>query len=125
MMHVIVAENLHDKEFIEKWTHGFDKLADRLKEYPPEKVSQITRVPAEDIIKAARIYGTTKPSCIMEGMGVAHQPNCLQPLLARYLMPALLGLIDVEGGEELMGPAPWITEHEIELPEVLSREQAE
>jgi anaerobic selenocysteine-containing dehydrogenase len=125
MMHVIVAENLHDKEFIEKWTHGFDRLAERLKDYPPNKVAEITRVPAEDIVKAARIYATTKPSCVMEGMGVAHQPNCLQPLLARYLMPALLGLIDIEGGEELMGPAPWITEHEIELPEVLSKEQAE
>ncbi len=125
MMHVIVEENLYDREFVEKWTHGFKELAERLKDYPPDKVSEITRISADDIIKVARLYATEKPSCIMEGMGVAHQPNSLQPLLARYLMPALLGLIDVEGGEELMGPAPWINESEVELPEILSREQAE
>ncbi|MGD9031917.1 MAG: molybdopterin-dependent oxidoreductase [Desulfobacteraceae bacterium] len=124
MMNVIVEEGLYDKPFIEKWTHGFEDFAERLKEYPPAKVSKITKVSAEDVIKAARLYATETPSCIMEGMGMAHQPNCLQSLLCRYLMPALLGLIDVEGGEELMGPAPFITEHEIEMPDALAKEQA-
>lgn len=123
MMNVIVEEDLYDKEFVEKWTYGFDKLRERLKEYPPSKVSEITRVPEEQIVKAARIYATEKPSCAMEGMGVAHQPNSLNALLCRYLLPALVGCIDVEGGEELMGPAPFITEHEVELPDALPEEQ--
>lgn len=125
MMNVIVNEDLYDKEFVNNWTYGFDKLSDRLKEYPPSRGAEITGLKEEDIIKAARIYATKRPSCMMEGMGVAHQPNSLNALLCRYLMPALVGMIDVEGGEELMGPAPIITEHEIELPDILPAEQAQ
>jgi anaerobic selenocysteine-containing dehydrogenase len=42
LLHVIINEGLYDKEFVEKWTYGFDKLAQRVQEYPPDKVSQIT-----------------------------------------------------------------------------------
>ncbi len=54
LLNVIINENLYDKEFVEKWTHGFDELKQRVQEYPVQKVSQITWVPAEDIVKAAR-----------------------------------------------------------------------
>jgi len=124
MMNVIVTEGLQDQSFIDNWTYGYDKFYERLMEYPPERAAQITECSKEDIIKAARIYATEKPPCMMEGMGVAHQPNCINALLCRYLMPALIGVIDVEGGEELMGPAPFVTEHEVELPDILPEEQA-
>ena len=60
---MIISEGLEDKEFVEKYCMGFDKLAEHVKQYPPEKVSEITWVPAEDIRKIARIFATTKPAC--------------------------------------------------------------
>ncbi|MCL0095772.1 molybdopterin-dependent oxidoreductase [Dehalococcoidia bacterium] len=123
MTYVIIHEELYDKGFVDKWCYGFDKLVERAKEYPPEKVALITWVPAEQIVAAARMFATERPSCAIEGMGVAHQPHALGALLARYLISAIAGNIDVPGGEELLGPAPFITEHEIESPEMLPLEQ--
>jgi len=124
MIQVIIEEDLYDHDFVENWCHGFDQLKQRVKEYPPEKVADITRVPAAQIREAARMFATLTPSCIMEGMGVAHQPNSLQPLLARHIISAIVGNVDVKGGEELMGPAPgFISEADIELPEMMPEGQ--
>ncbi len=54
LMNVIIEEGLYDKEFVEKWCFGFDKLKERTKQYTPEKVAEVTWVPAEKIREAAR-----------------------------------------------------------------------
>ena len=123
MIHVIIKEKLYDKAFVRDWCHGFDELSERVKEYPVEKVSEITWVPADQIVAAARMFATETPSCAMEGMGVAHQPNSYSPIAARHIISAIVGNVDVPGGEELMGPAPFITEHEIEMAEALPKGQ--
>jgi len=123
MINVVIEENLYDKEFVTNWCYGFDKLAERAREYPPDKVAETTWVPAEKIKAAARMFATNKPSCAIEGMGIAQQVNSTHALLAKYSLTAIVGNIDVEGGEELLGPAPFITEHEIEVPDRLSEEQ--
>jgi anaerobic selenocysteine-containing dehydrogenase len=125
MINVIIEENLYDKDFVTQWCHGFDALAQRAKEYPLDKVAEITWVPADQIQSAARMFATEKPSCAMEGMGVAHQPNSYGAIAARHIISAIVGNVDVQGGEELLGPAPFITEHEIEMPEALPIEQRE
>lgn len=43
------------------------------------------------------MLATNQPSCVIEGMGIAQQ--------AKYSLSAIVGNIDVEGGEELLGPA--------------------
>jgi anaerobic selenocysteine-containing dehydrogenase len=123
MIHVIIKENLYDKAFVRDWCHGFEELSERVQEYPVEKVSEITWVPKKQIVDAARMFAKSRPSCAMEGMGVAHQPNSYHPIALRHIISAIVGNIDVPGGEELMGPAPFITEHEIELADALPKEQ--
>jgi len=123
MMQVIIVEKLYDKEFVDKWCHGFPELSARVNEYPPEKVAEITWIKADKIRQAARMFATFRPSCAMEGMGIAHQPHAMDGIIARHLISAIVGNVDVEGGEELMGPAPFINEHEIELPYMLPLEQ--
>ena len=123
MINIIIKEKLYDEAFVRDWCHGFDELSERVKEYPVEKVSEITWVPADQIVAAARMFATETPSCAMEGMGVAHQPNSYSPIAARHIISAIVGNVDVPGGEELMGPAPFITEHEMEMAEALPKEQ--
>ncbi len=123
MLNVVIDEDLYDKDFVANWCHGFDQLAQRAKEYPPERVAEITSVPADKIKAAARMFATNRPSCAIEGMGIAQQSNSTHALHAKYSLSAIVGNIDVEGGEELLGPAPFITEHEIEAPDRLSEEQ--
>ena len=57
MLHVIINEGLYDKEFVEKWTFGFDELKERVQQYPPSKAAEITWVAeAKLIIEAARMF---------------------------------------------------------------------
>ena len=42
MINVITNEQLYDKEFVGKWTVGFDDLKKLVQEYPPDRVEQIT-----------------------------------------------------------------------------------
>lgn len=124
MIHTIISEKLYDKEFVDKWCFGFDKLAERAEEYSPEKIEEITRVPTGKIREAARLYATTKPGCFIEGMGVEQQQNNAQILHARWSLAALTGNIDVDGGDVLFGPpSNLVMEREIELAEKLPPEQ--
>jgi len=99
MLNVIISENLYDKEFVEKYTKGFDRLVEHVKQYPPEKVEEITWVPAEDIRKISRIFATTKPAAIVPGTCCIDQHrNGLQNNRALALLQAVTGNIDLPGG---------------------------
>lgn len=124
MINVIINEGIYNKDFVDRWCYGFEKLRERVKEYPPEKVERITNVPAEMIKEAARLYAKTRPGVIIEGMGVEQQQNNAQILHARWILAALTGNIDVEGGEVLYGPHPqFISDWEIELIDKLTIDQ--
>jgi anaerobic selenocysteine-containing dehydrogenase len=70
MMHVIIGENLHDADYVAKYTLGFEQLREKVKEYPPERVAQWTGIAADDIRKLAREYATVRPSVIRLNYGV-------------------------------------------------------
>ncbi|MBI4330745.1 MAG: molybdopterin-dependent oxidoreductase [Chloroflexi bacterium] len=124
MINYIIQEKLYDKEFVEKWCHGFKDLAERASQYPLEKVSQITWVPVEKIKEAARMYATIKPAAAIHGMGIEHLPNCMEAIHARLALTAITGNIDVIGGEVLQGPHPRQIPHmQLEGLELMSHEQ--
>jgi len=56
--HVIFQEGLEDKAFITERTDKFEVFAESLKSFTPEFGEEVTGVPAADIIKAAKIYGS-------------------------------------------------------------------
>lgn len=98
LMHVIVAENLHDQEWIAEHTSGFEQLQARLPQFPPERVSDITGVPVGDIKRLAREYATTQPAFIRIGNGIQHHDNggmCVRNIAC---LPALVGAWRHRGG---------------------------
>jgi len=97
MLNVIINEGLYDKEFVEKWTYGFDKLRERVQEYPPEKVSEITWIPKDRIVAAARILATKKPGCIQTGESLEASNNSTQTLRAIVCLMAITGNIERPG----------------------------
>jgi thiosulfate reductase/polysulfide reductase chain A len=124
IVNTIIEEGLYDREFVNKWCYGFDKLVSRAKEYQVEKVAEITWVPADKIKQAARLYATTKPGVIIHTMGVEHIANSIEAIHARYILTALTANIDVRGGEEMRDIYPQLREeYEIELRDKLSPEQ--
>jgi hypothetical protein len=64
MMHIIIAENLVDRDYIDRYTLGYEQLCERVREYDPVRVAEITGLPAEVIIRLAREYATTTPAVI-------------------------------------------------------------
>ena len=74
MIHVIFAEGLEDKEYIEKHTEGAEELREFVKEYTPERVAEICGIDVEDLKKAARLYATNK-SYIAYAMGITQHTN--------------------------------------------------
>ena len=68
MLNVIINEDLYDHDFVEKWCYGFDELAERVQEYPPDKVAEITWVP-EDKIVARRPPARRRASTATHAVG--------------------------------------------------------
>jgi anaerobic selenocysteine-containing dehydrogenase len=99
MINVIINEELYDKDFVEKWTEGFEELKKHVQEYPPEKVEEITWVPAEKIREAARMYATNKPSAIQWGHGLDQGVNSFQGARAIAILRGITGNLGVPGGE--------------------------
>ena len=98
MMHVIINENICDKEFVTNWTHGFDKLRERVQEYPPSRVAEITWVPAEKIVKAARMFALDTPGVIQTGEALDASNNSTGNARAIMCLMAITGNVERPGG---------------------------
>jgi anaerobic selenocysteine-containing dehydrogenase len=98
ILNVIISERLHDEEFVEKWTIGFDKLVELVAEYPPTRIAEMTWVPANIIKEAAFVYGTTKPACIIQGNALEHHNNAVQSIRAVSILQSMTGNLDLPGG---------------------------
>jgi anaerobic selenocysteine-containing dehydrogenase len=99
MMHVIVKEGLHDRDFIARHTVGFDALAAHLAGHGPEWAAPITGVPAERIAALARTYATSRPAMIVLGGSSMHKgANGWQGARAVACLPALTGSLGLSGG---------------------------
>ena len=64
LMHVILNEGLEDRAYIAEMTHGFERLAERVREYTPERVAAWTGMTAAEIEQLAREYATTRPAAL-------------------------------------------------------------
>lgn len=99
MINVIINEELYDKDFVKKWTVGFQELKEHVALYSPEWAEKITWVPAAQIVKAARTYATSKPAILEWGLAIEQNTNTLQTVRAIAILRALTGNIDVPGGD--------------------------
>jgi formate dehydrogenase major subunit len=70
MLHVIIKEGLHNADFIRDHADGFDSVARAVEDYTPERVAQMTGVPAADIAAAGRLYAKAKAAATLYAMGV-------------------------------------------------------
>ena len=98
MLNVIIGEGLIDEEFVEGWTHGFDEITKLVEGYPPERVEEITWVPADQIREVTRVYATTKPAILEEGNGLDQHTNVVQTARALAVLRAVTGNLGVVGG---------------------------
>ncbi len=98
MAHVIVEEDLHDTEFLDRSTQGFEAYRKRIRAFPPGRVAEITGLAEEEIQTLARAYATTSPALLMAGFGLQRHRRAGQAMRAVCLLPALTGNVGVSGG---------------------------
>jgi len=98
MMQVIVAENLHDADYVERYTLGFEQLRQRLTEYPPERVARLTGLAEEEIVRLARAYAGGAPSLIRTLVGMEHRAHGGMAFRTISCLPALTGAWRHRGG---------------------------
>ncbi|MGA3128429.1 MAG: molybdopterin-dependent oxidoreductase [Candidatus Korobacteraceae bacterium] len=118
-LNVVITEKLYDKDFVDKWCHGFDKLAERVQEYTPEKVEKLTWVPAEKIRQAARMYATETPSGIEIGRPVEGNPDGTTVIMTIHDLIAITGNLDVPGGNVICRSAYGVTTYPYNTEEVI------
>jgi anaerobic selenocysteine-containing dehydrogenase len=98
MMHVILNEGLEDRAYISEMTHGFEHLAERVKEYTPERVAAWTGMTPGEIEALAREYATTRPTALRLNYGVQRTENGGTAAQAIAMLPALIGAWKYRGG---------------------------
>ena len=102
MMHVIIKEGLYDEGFIKERTEGFDEFKKVIEQYTPEKAEEITGIPKQKIIEAARIYGKAQKASIVYAMGITQHTTGTDNVLSLANLAMLTGNV----GRESTGVNP-------------------
>jgi anaerobic selenocysteine-containing dehydrogenase len=97
-INVIVRESLYDKAFVEKYAYGFEDLARSVERYTPERVAEITWVPADLIQRAARMYAEARPAALQWGNPIEHDIHVFDATRSLVCLMAVCGNLDVAGG---------------------------
>ena len=120
---VLIEEDLYDKNFAEDYIHGWDAFKERvMKDYPLEKVQEITWVDKELIREAARMYATAKPAGLQWGVPTEQSINCTDFTRTAIGLMAITGNLDAPGGNALFVNPPTRTVAEFGRHKALSKE---
>jgi formate dehydrogenase alpha subunit len=98
IIHVIIEEDLYDKDSVATKTEAFDSLRETVKKYTPEHVEEITGIPKEKLVEAARLYAKAKPASIFYSMGLTQRANGADNVKSLANLALLCGNIGIPGG---------------------------
>lgn len=102
-INVVIGEGLYDRVFVEGSCTGFDELAARAAEYPPERVAALCGIDAELVRETARVYARAQAAIIPWGVVGDMQRNSTSLLQAQCILRALCGFVNKS--ESVCGPA--------------------
>jgi anaerobic selenocysteine-containing dehydrogenase len=97
IINYLIKNQLYDTEFVTKWCHGFEALAERAAEYPSSRAADISNVPQAKIEQAAALYADG-PSCFVSGHGIDAFSAGVQTFRAFHSLVAISGNLDRKGG---------------------------
>jgi len=98
LMHVIISENLHDRDFIENRTTDFEALKTMVEKFTPDYVEQITGIASQQIIEAARMYASAKAGAILYCMGITQHTTGTDNVKSLANLAMLCGNLGIPGG---------------------------
>ncbi len=98
LMHIIIRDGWHDEAFIDERTEGFEGLRETVASYTPERTSEITGVPAEDIEKAAHMMAENRPGALLYAMGITQHTVGVGNVMSCANLQMVLGNMGIPGG---------------------------
>ncbi|MCL1798688.1 MAG: molybdopterin-dependent oxidoreductase [Eggerthellaceae bacterium] len=103
MANVMIEEELYDREFVNLWVHGLEEFAEIVSEWTPEKTSEVTWVPADEIRQAARLIAQSSPALLQWGVALDQREDCVDGSRAVLSLFVLTGNIE-KPGSMVVGP---------------------
>jgi anaerobic selenocysteine-containing dehydrogenase len=95
MMHVLIAENLIDEDYVARHTLGFAQLKERAKEWTPQRTAQTCGISEDEVLQLARDYGSAarrgEPVAIRVNYGVQRVHGGGMAVRNIACLPALVG----------------------------------
>ncbi|MBA3504419.1 MAG: molybdopterin oxidoreductase family protein [Betaproteobacteria bacterium] len=121
VMHVLIAEELLDRDYIDRYTFGFAALADRVAAWTPERTAATCGITSEEVVRLARDYGTIKPAAIRVNYGLQRVAGGGNAVRAIACLPALVGAWrDPAGGALLSSSGTYPVDHlALERPDLI------
>jgi formate dehydrogenase major subunit len=98
LAHILLAEGLADAAFLRQRAAGLTELSELLEDYPPDRVSDITGVPAADLVAAARLYGRARRPAVFYGLGVTEHLHGTDGVRTLANLAILRGAVGTDRG---------------------------
>jgi formate dehydrogenase alpha subunit len=98
MMHIIIKENLYDEGYVTSRTMGLEDLKKSVEKYTPEYVEEISGIPKDQLIAAARLYAQAPAASILYAMGITQHITGTDNVKSLANLAMLCGNVGVEGG---------------------------
>jgi len=98
MMHIILKNDWHDKQYVEERTESFDEFKAVVETYTPDKVKTITGVSQSDLEKMAELYATNSPAALLYTMGITQHTTGVDNVKSCCNIAMLCGNVGVKSG---------------------------
>lgn len=97
IIHFLIKENLYDRSYVDAHVNGFKELAESSAPFTPEKVSEITWIPASEIVDLARTIAKSKKSIVWVGGSMSRYTNSINTIRAIIALQTITGNLTGEG----------------------------
>jgi anaerobic selenocysteine-containing dehydrogenase len=91
MMHVLFAEGMEDRDYLERYTIGHELLRERVREWTPERAAPITGIAAARIAELARQYGRARAAFLRINYGLQRHGGGGMAVRTIACLPAVTG----------------------------------
>jgi formate dehydrogenase major subunit len=98
LMHVLIAEDLYDKQYVDSCCTGLEELKLKVLEYTPERVSGICGIDPETIRRVARRLAAVRPAMLIYTLGITEHTSGVNNVVSCANLQMLLGNVGFECG---------------------------
>lgn len=105
MIKVIIEEELYDKDYVARYTLGFEELKKEIANFTLDEVAAETWIAADTVSEVARVYATHTPGMILWGNALENSAAALQICRAITILRGLTGNLGRHGSETIHTPA--------------------